>query len=173
MREEASVTRTTGQAATDPFVAIVHRERGLPTNVPVVYGRNPNSDFRNQSPARSPSPVRAPPGQSVPGMASPNVGLRDARTAADSLPWADSRAERRLAAATRSSVSPAITYADHVRMPQGEAIWSPLDQSWIYPTGSSSSRITRSRSPPPRLRQHHDARHQGPSSDHMTYEPCD
>ena len=126
----------------------------------------------------------------MPGVANPNESLSDARTAADSLPWADSRAQRRLAAAAatpyarqpratereavgRQSMSPTAAYANRVQLPQGEAIWSPLDQSWIYPTGSSSSRITRSRSPPPRLRQHHDARRQGPSSDHLTYEPCD
>ena len=113
VREEGSIIRTTGQAATDPFVAIVQRERGIPAHAP-VYGRNPNRDFRYNSPARSPSPIRAPPGQWVPDVVHSIVRSNDARTAADSLPYADSRAERRLAAAARPSMPPAVVYADRI-----------------------------------------------------------
>ena len=174
VREQELPTRTSGQAAADPFVTIVERERARDKaqGTAVVapnFRRNPNQDFRY--PVRSPSPIRSPPGQWVPDVATHSVGMGHARAAADSLPWADSRAERRLAAAA-GPIGPPVVYANRVRLKQGEAVWSQLDNCWVYPTGAPS-RITRSRSPHPRQGQYHDARHQGPSVDNTRFEPCD
>ena len=114
VREEGSISRTTGQAATDPFVAIVQRDRSGSVPVP-IYGHNPNRDYRYDIPAR------------VPDVAHTIVRPTAARVAADSLPWADSRAERRLATTVRPSTPPVIVYANTIALPQGEVVWSQLE----------------------------------------------
>ena len=190
VREHEHPSRTVGQAAADPFVAMVERHRThdkvqqVEAAAPILR-RNPNQDIRY--PARSPPPVQAPPGQWVPDPPgqwvpdppAPITGYGGARAAADRLPWADSRAEARVAAAAIPYEAPPVVYPTRVRLGQGEAVWSPLENDWVYPAQNWVPDWVyqvreRSRSPPPtRLRQHPYAGRQGPIPDPTTYDPVE
>ena len=166
VRDDGSISRTTGQVTDDPFIAMVHRERSPHVPAP-TYLHNPNRDIRRDIPAHVPDDSHA------------SVKRTVARKT-DSLPWADRRAEQRLAADARTGTPSSIVYANEVAMPQ--VVWSQLEATYVRPSGPSS-RITRSRSPAPRPRQYPDARHQGTStilrspspmrSPPGRWEPCD
>ena len=140
VRDDRSVSRSTGQTNDDPFIAIVQRARGPAAPAP-TYVPNRYRDIRLDDQTRSPSPVRAP------TVDHPSVKPTDKQL------WADMR----LAAAARTRTPSKAVYTNTVVVPQGDAVWSHLDHGWVHPSGTSS-RITRSRSPAPRPRQYPDAR---------------
>ncbi len=165
VRDDRSISRTTRQPVDDPFVAMVQQARNPQAPAP-CFVPNPYRDIRLDAQARSPSPARAP------TVDHPSVKPTDKQL------WADMR----LAAAARTCTPSKVVYANTVVVPQGDAVWSHLDHGWVHPSGTSS-RITRSRSPPRRPRQLPDARHPGSSRIQRSpspmqappgmWEPCD